>query len=380
MASEKKEDRFHSLHDITVHKVVSIFSHGKALDALMSRETPVLVILVGSPGVGKTTVGSTFLKHHPFTSHLKKDDFYTVSSDLLLQRVQPYRNATARLYDEIYDKRKEKHETVTNQNFSILANASLSTIMTKKNDFLLPHTEQQLRIKLLKPLNAEEKKEKEEKENKDASRVCTCGCGKTLKPATIKTHMKKVQQTQPVEQVTQVTQEEKEEKELDRSIVDHTKHGLEIGIRHGLNIIYDTTLKERDIIKEDILPLITQYNKKYNILVLLVTASPEDIKKRLRGRHHEMIGENYVRAIKLELVDKFVNLNKKAFDKAQKYYTDHAAEFKDIVFSFEEQENPQRNQRSARSRIRSNSKNNRSTRNRSTRNRSTRNHSKKQSM
>ena len=364
MASEKKEDRFHSLHDITVHKVVSIFSHGKALDALMSRETPVLVILVGSPGVGKTTVGSTFLKHHPFTSHLKKDDFYTVSSDLLLQRVQPYRNATARLYDEIYDKRKEKHETVTNQNFSILANASLSTIMTKKNDFLLPHTEQQMRIKLLKPFNTEEKEEKKEKENKDASRVCTCGCGKTLKPATIKTHMKKVQQ------VKQEEKEEKEEKELDRSIVDHTKYGLEIGIRHGLNIIYDTTLKERDIIKEDILPLITQYNKKYNILVLLVTASPEDIKERLRGRHHEMIGENYVRAIKLELVDKFVKLNKKAFDKAQKYYTDHAAEFKDIVFSFEEQENPQRSPRRARSRIRSNSKNNRTRHNRTRHNHS----------
>ena len=104
----------------------------------------------------------------------------------------------------------------------------------------------------------------------------------------------------------------------------------------------------RIIIGINIIP-INIVHKTYNILVLLVTASSEDIKERLRGRHHEMIGEDYVRAIKLELVGKFVELNKKSYDKAQKYYTEHATNFKDIVFDFKEKENPQRSPRRGRS-------------------------------
>ena len=203
----------------------------------------------------------------------------------------------------------------------------------------------QLRKKLLNSVT-KEVDGKEEKINKDAARVCNCGCGKTLKPATIKLHMKKASQASQASQADVA-----EEKELDRSIVDHTKHGLEIGIENGLNIIYDTTLKERDIIKEDIIPLIRAHNKKYKILVLLITADSEAIKDRLRGRHHAMIGENYVRAIKLELVEKFIELNKKSYDKAHKYYTEHATDFKDIVFDFKEKDNPPRSPRRTRGKI-----------------------------
>jgi broad-specificity NMP kinase len=303
-------------------KVVSIFSHGKPMESLQAKDRPVLVVLVGSPGVGKTSVGSTFLKQHPFTSHLTKDDFYNVSSDLLLERVQPYRNATDRLYDLV----KESKGELTNANFSVLANASLTTIISKKSNFLLPQTEARLRQRLLHP-NAD----------KDAPKVCECGCGKTLKPATIKLHMKKI--------------EGEEEKTM--SIVDLTKYGLEIGIQHGLNIIYDTTLKERDIIKEDIIPLIRAHKQVYNIVVLLVTASPEDIKERLRGRHHAMISEGYLRAIKYELVEKFVELNERAFHAAKEYYKKHKRDYQDITFDFVEKHNPQRSPRKSRSRVRS---------------------------
>jgi hypothetical protein len=65
---------------------------------------------------------------------------------------------------------------------------------------------------------------------------------------------------------------------------------------------------------------------KYNIITVLVQADEGTIKDRIRGRHNAMLKENipYIRAVSIPIVDKFIKMNKEAFDKAIKDYKDNS--------------------------------------------------------
>jgi tRNA A37 N6-isopentenylltransferase MiaA len=69
------------------------------------------------------------------------------------------------------------------------------------------------------------------------------------------------------------------------------------------------------------MPLLEKYTDiTYNIITILVEASIEDIKQRIKKRHNEMLKEGYIRSIGLPLVEKFVKENKEGFIKAKEYF------------------------------------------------------------
>lgn len=237
----------------------NIFSNGKALP---SPERPTFVVLVGAPGVGKTTQVKKFLKK----DGKSYDSFYHVSLDSIVERVQPYRIATKLLYDEM-----KKKQELTDEDYAILNEVYLATIMSTDNGFDLNYTVHRI-------LNKIEKRDKRKKEAKPATNL--------------------------------------------QSLHEMRAEGLKEGINRGYNIIYDTTFSsKKNIMKDDIMPLLEASPIQYHIHVMLVEADKEQIKKQLAKRHKNMIRDQYIRAMPPKLTGKFIEENRKGFEIAETYFT-----------------------------------------------------------
>lgn len=246
--------------------VARVFSNGKPPYEL--KPQPYMVILVGSPGVGKTTKAKEFLKR---MLQVDYDKFYNISLDSLVERVKPYRVATKALHNTL--KRRKGNTPLNNSNYSILSEPYLATIMSKNSNFKIPSTMARITRKIEGAENVREPR----------------GPAGALK-----------------------------------SLNDLRKEGLIYGVNNGLNILYDTTLaKTRDKIKADIMPIL-EMNKdvKYKIVVILVSASENAIKGRLAKRHKEMLEEAdpYIRAVPPKMVARFIEDNKVGFDRAREYF------------------------------------------------------------
>lgn len=237
----------------------NIFSNGKALP---SPERPTFVVLVGAPGVGKTTQVKKFLKK----DGKSYESFYHVSLDSIVERVKPYRIATKLLYDEM-----KKKQELTDEDYAILNEVYLATIMSTDNGFDLNYTVHRI-------LNKIEKRDKRKKEAKPATDL--------------------------------------------QSLYEMRAEGLQEGINRGYNIIYDTTFSsKKNIMKDDIMPLLEDSPIKYHIHVILVEADKEQIKRQLAKRHKNMIRDQYIRAMPPKLTGKFIEENKKGFEVAEAYFT-----------------------------------------------------------
>jgi signal recognition particle GTPase len=248
--------------DIT--KIVSIFSHGVKESTLKS-PTPIFVVIVGAPGVGKTTQAKKILLEH---GH-QYENCYNVSLDSLVERVRPYRITTKLLYDEM---RKKRLEQLTDEDYAVLNEVYMATIRSK--DLMFDSTYTVHRI--LGKMEGEEKKEKE-------------------KPKESKYH----------------------------TLTELRKKGLEYGIKQGFNIIYDTTFSStKNVIGTDILPLLEKQTEiTYQILVLHVSSTEEQIRKQLKHRHKQMVKEGYIRAIGPKLTKKFIKENQVGMENAERYCT-----------------------------------------------------------
>ena len=243
--------------DVSV--IHNIFSNGKVLP---SPEKPTFVVLVGAPGVGKTTQVKKFLKK----DGKSYESFYHVSLDSIVERVKPYRIATKLLYDEM-----KKKQELTDEDYAILNEVYLATIMSTDNGFDLNYTVHRI-------LNKIEKRDKRKKEANPATDL--------------------------------------------QSLYEMRAEGLQEGIHRGYNIIYDTTFSsKKNVMKEDIMPLLESSPIKYHIHVMLVEASKEQIKRQLAKRHKNMVKEQYIRAMPPKLTGKFMEENKKGFEIAETYFT-----------------------------------------------------------
>lgn len=289
-----------------INKIVRVFS--KDIPNYKLRPNPNLVIVVGAPGVGKTTKSSEIIKKQ---LGLDYNDFYNISLDSLVERIEPYRKVTKRLYNTLKNKKAELGSAELNEkNFSLLSEVYLPTIMSNKSNFSLGITEaaKMAKISALGNEVALEALKKRKASPKEA-------------PSGMK-HLN-----------------------------DMRKEGLIYGVMNGLNIIYDTTLtKTKDKIKLDIMPIL-EMNKevKYKITVILVTAEAKNIQNRIKGRHNKMLAEAdpYIRAINPNLTEMFVKDNKEGFKLARDYFKSDTYE-KNIPstfydkndFNFIEVENP----------------------------------------
>ncbi len=266
---------FDELKNITEDKVIKIFSKGKNASNFKPNEgeNPTIIILVGSPGVGKT---STAKKIIPLIvgDKYSYDNFYNIALDSLVERVKPYREVTHSIYKELT---KYKNGKLNNSNADFLSTIYLNTIMSTSQNFNLNLTRKKKISKI---------------------RGIPIHINKSVRNKTIK------------------------------SLNDWRKEGLIYAAKNGLNIIYDTTLQsQKDVIKVNILSVLDKESPiKYNIITVLVQAGEETIKERIRGRHNAMLKENipYIRAVSIPIVSKFIKMNEEAFDKAVKDYKDNS--------------------------------------------------------
>ena len=265
------------------------------------KPNPYCVILVGAPGVGKTTRTQQILEK----MGMEYNDFYNISLDSLVERVEPYRKVTKRLYNTLKAKKVSSNEhNMTEKNYALLSEVYLPTIMSKNINF---------------SLNATEKA----KINKIAA----------IGDATVEEALKKEKVETGLEELNELR-----------------KKGLIYGVMNELNIIYDTTLvSTKDKVKKDIMSILEENkNVKYKIIVILVTAEARNIQNRIKGRHKKMLEEKdpYIRAINPHLTDMFIKENKIGFDNAKKYFT--SDEYKSEIytkddFKFIEESNPPNN-------------------------------------
>ena len=307
MAANNTKVVFKTLENAqNITKIAKVFSDAKPNYQL--RPNPNLVIVVGAPGVGKTTKSSEIIKKQ---LGLNYNDFYNISLDSLVERVEPYRKVTKRLYNTLKNKKTELGSPDLNEtNFSLLSEVYLPTIMSNKSNFSLETTEAAKMAKIAALGN--EVALEALKKRKAAPKEASSGM---------------------------------------KHLNDMRREGLIYGVMNGLNIIYDTTLtKTKDKIKLDIMPIL-EMNKevKYKITVILVTAEVKNIQNRIKGRHNKMLAETdpYIRAINPKLTDMFVKDNKAGFDLAKDYFKSDRYEknssstfYDKNDFNFIEVENP----------------------------------------
>lgn len=280
-----------------VGHVLSVYSDGKPLYDL--KPYPILVIVAGAPGVGKTSKIREILK-----SKLNFDynRFVNISLDALVERVKPYRAATKRVYNTL----KSKHaatENLTNDEYAILSEFYLPVAQQAvETNFRVPQTEARILSKIEVLASAT-----------DAAPKSTARRSTAKKSAA----------------TTAVTNENTIKKL--KTLNEMRQEAFKEAVKNGLNIIYDTTLRpnssktEEAVIKRDILPVLNDNpDKKYKVLVILIKADEEEIKERIRGRHKEMLAENnsYVRAINPKLTKMFLEQNKDGYDLFKKYIND----------------------------------------------------------
>jgi hypothetical protein len=300
-----------------VGRVLSVYSDSKPLYDL--KPYPILVIVAGAPGVGKTSKIREILKRKLDFDYNR---FVNISLDALVERVKPYRAATKRVYNTL----KSKHdaaENLTNDEYAILSEFYLPVAQQAvESNFRVPQTE----ARILSKIEA----------------LATTATKSTARRSTAK---------------KSAATNENAIKKL-KTLNEMRQEAFKEAVKNGLNIIYDTTMRpnstktEEAVIKRDILPVLNDNSdKKYKILVILVKAEEDEIKERIRGRHKEMLAENnsYVRAINPKLTKMFLEQNKEGFDLFKKYIKDGVFEkeypttiYSDKDFAFAEIRNPKR--------------------------------------
>lgn len=265
-----------------IGRAVAIYSHGVELPI---PDEPTLVILVGSPAVGKTTQARRILAEHG----MNYDDFYNVSLDSLAEVTQPYRNTTRDFYKAYIERKPNAAVTEPvppteihpiHENMGKFSGFYLTAIQSKRNNFGMTESlriaKQRLNTPGYKPSS---------KNKRDAN---------TKKP----------------------------ELEGYKSLMDVREEAFKVGLKRGYNIIYDTTFDSN--IKK-FLEIMTTVKvnaaKKYKIMVVLVTAPQKDIEARMRGRQEGMIldPEKAIRGISWKVTWIFMKDNKAGFDLVKQY-------------------------------------------------------------
>jgi hypothetical protein len=275
--SPKKHSPIHSLSNAKIHqKVLEAYMEHTTKQELddAKRDEPVMVIMAGCPGVGKTSQAKRFVKSE---IGMEYREFFNISLDGILENVASYRTTTKAIHDKF---EASHHPFTEEEKLLILTEVSLAAILAKQEDLKMPYTEERITYKIENP-------------------------GQKAPPPRRKKKSDPVVEEFP-------------------TLVDRRMEALQYAIHEGYNILYDVTFGKRNIIEEDLLPSLSASKKRYRIYVLLITSTPEQIRKQLKKRHAEMLsGPNpYLRAIPPQMVEKFIEDNKEGFDAYHEMYAD----------------------------------------------------------
>lgn len=319
-SEEKSNNYFEKRSNITNNKLYNAFRRGKqGPNSVPQDKTPYFILLVGSPGVGKTTQIKHYISDHLGMSY---DDFFHISLDFIVEKVKPYRNKT----QEAVRALSEIHTPLTNTNYALLSKYYLPIIGSTSNDFGLNKTHMSVmeNIKSMK--------------NKSNS-TSKGGAGNNApKKRTVTRKTKKNANQDPNHSAKQP------------QLYKLVDKGLEYAVQQRMNIIYDTTLTSKNSV-EKIEKILALTGGAYKTLVILVSANERfsryrngtnyqlddeksdekmdgeyneaelvAVKERLSGRHESMAREGFIRAIPPKLVKIFVKDNEEGFKKAVAHY------------------------------------------------------------
>jgi predicted ABC-type ATPase len=290
-------------------------------------ESPYFILLVGSPGVGKTSQVTNFIKDTLGKSY---DDFFHVSLDFIVEKVKPYRNKTREALEFL----SQIHDPLTNTNYQLISKYYLPIIGSVTENFGLNKTHESVMANIQKMKN-----------NKNSTSKGGAGNNNKSKKA-------------PVKRASTTRKAKKENNPPNNSkkipkLYELVDNGLECAIKNGYNIIYDTTFTGKNSVEkiEKMKDMIQTHgsDKKYNLLVVFVSANKkyknflhgkeyeeknvendqkeeyikneiEAIQMRLTGRHTKMKESGFIRAIPPKLVKIFVKDNEDGFKRAVDHY------------------------------------------------------------
>ncbi len=283
MASAESVPWYESLTNAqNIGRAVAIYSGNKELPV---PESPTLVILVGSPAVGKTTQARRILAEQG----MDYENFYNVSLDSLAEVVKPYRNATRRFYNAIKERRPNLEgpfpaNTIhpIHEYMPKFSGFYMTTIQSQRNNFGMTESSATALKKLNNP---------------------------AYKPSAA--NKRKANSVYPINNTK-------------LSLTGVREEAFKVGLQSGYDIIYDTTLSNtKDKILEILKTVEENAPTKYKILVVHVTAPQPDIEARMRGRQEGMIAdpEKPIRGIPYTQAWMFIKENKEAFQKASKFYS-----------------------------------------------------------
>ena len=320
----KKPPRFMTLQNVTPEAVNALFMPSED----PTSKHPVLVIAIGAPGVGKTSSLIHILNNDPLLQKrgITYDHFYNVSLDTIVEHVQPYRNLTRNAYRHA-KKRYNAINKPTKQSFGLPEDfhnklyapfANLyTTVISKKdnNTFGLQNAEPTLYKKintelkqLQTPVNDEDSAPVDENPYTMVGKEFKCNyCGKLFKT---KTHF------------TSGTYLKNRGYQKGGTINNVFQQVLQEGMQKSYHMIYDTTFGPNTNKMDLIMRLLANVPVKYKIIVIHITATEEEIQRRIRQRHLKMIDEGFLRAIKLSLVSHFIKDNANGYDAVKTAYQD----------------------------------------------------------
>ena len=284
MAKALNTNLFTKSSNITLDRVMRLFG----ADKIVSQKDPLFVFVIGSPGVGKTTQTRRYFGE-------LYDSMYNISLDTIVENIKPYRNATIKAKNNVERIKKEKGfpSNLENENYADLSTMYLQVIRSEEPIY----SSKAEYDRVIKKIN---KKYTQKALNANANAVKAVKAVKTQGGSLLTI--------------------------LDEAIVE--------GIKRSYHILYDTTFatdSKGNINKFDkVLEWIIQSKILYQIIILHITASPETIQRRLKGRHTQMAHEGFLRAIHPKLIPKFVEENKKCYNILKDAYEGNP------LFSFEE--------------------------------------------
>lgn len=293
--------------DVPVSKsiIANIFANHKSIHDMKPShgKRPILIITAGSPGVGKSTIA----KHQFERFGVDPNKVYTVSMDMLLEHNRLFRTETKKLYEKLLH---QKGAPFNNSNYATFSGLSTSAYAARQANLKIPEKIAEINEKLgtkfseamLTNNTIESAFKKLRLNNKSIKN------NKSKKSSTRKSTSKKMADLINLDQIRNI--------------------GFEYGVKHGLNILYDSTLSEDRM--NTIMNTLREYKMvhKYEIKILLIKADEESnqavakIQQRIMGRHLKMVENGFLRALTTnpKVIKSMINSNKKGYNKARNTY------------------------------------------------------------
>ena len=309
--------QFKKLQNVTPEAVEKLFMPTK--DPIS--KDPVLVIAIGSPGVGKTTLLIDVLNNEPLLKArgITYDHFYNVSLDNIVEHIKPYRNETVKAYkyakngyNAINNKMKQTlglPEDFHDKLYDPFANL-YTTLTTKKgnNTFGLQNAIPRLYTKINAELKQLQAPVKDEEPVTMVGKDFKCKyCGKLFRT---ESHFKSGKC------------KNKTGYQKGGTINNVFQQVLQEGLERSYNMIYDTTFGPNKNKMDHIMGLLANVPVKYTIILIHITASEEEIQRRIRQRHLKMIDEGDLRAIKFSRIPHYIKENADGYDAVKTAYQD----------------------------------------------------------